>query len=65
MIPIINGWTLLKDAKFRVGYQYVWVGEIARAPAVIQYNLHTPTIRTDSRTSFGYDVINFAVDWKW
>jgi hypothetical protein len=65
MIPIINGWTLLKDAKFRVGYQYVWVGEIARAPAVINYNLHVPTIRTDSRTSFGYDVINFAVDWKW
>jgi hypothetical protein len=65
MIPVVNGWTFLKDAKFRVGYQYVWVGEIARAPAVIQYNLHKPTIRTDSRTSFGYDVINFAVDWKW
>jgi hypothetical protein len=65
MVPIVNGWTFLKNANVRFGYQYVWVGEIARAPAIIQYNIHVPTIRTDSRTSFGYDVVSFAVDWKW
>jgi hypothetical protein len=64
LIPWVNHWQIFKNAKMRVGWNYVFVNEVARAAANINYNIHTPTINTSDRTSFGFSTVNFAVDWR-
>jgi hypothetical protein len=64
IIPFVNNWQLFKTAKMRIGWNYVYVNEVARAAADINYNLHGPTINTVQRTSFGFNTVNFAVDWR-
>ena len=64
LIPLINRMEVFKSAKMRIGWNYVYVNEVARATANINYNLHGATINTNQRTSFGFNTVNFAVDWR-
>ncbi|MBS0265871.1 MAG: BBP7 family outer membrane beta-barrel protein [Planctomycetes bacterium] len=63
-IPLINRMDVFKHAKTRIGWNYVYVNEVARAAADINYNLHGATINTSQRSSFGFNTVNFAVDWR-
>ncbi|HLJ10778.1 MAG TPA: BBP7 family outer membrane beta-barrel protein [Planctomycetaceae bacterium] len=64
MIPYINQWQMFKNAKLRIGYNFVFVGEVTRAASDIVYAYGDPLIRTDRRTWFEYNAVNFAVDWR-
>ena len=64
LIPYVNQWPVFKYATFRVGYNFVYVGEIARAPGIINYNLLDPTIHS-ARQQFSYNWVNFGVNWKY
>src|SRR5205823_3088353 len=63
MIPWVNQWQLFKNAKMRVGWNYVYVGEVARAAGIINYNIHEATINA-KRSWFEFSTVNFAVDWR-
>ena len=62
-IPYVNQWAAFKNATMRVGFNYVFVGEIARPANIINYNITDPTIHP-ARTWFEYSAVNFAVNWK-
>ena len=63
-IPYVNQWSVFKCATMRVGFNYVFVGEVARPANIINYNILNPTINPSSRTWFEYSAVNFAVNWK-
>jgi hypothetical protein len=63
-IPLINRMDAFRHAKMRIGWNFVYVNEVNRAAADINYNLHGATINTSERTSFGFNTVNFAVDWR-
>jgi hypothetical protein len=64
-IPLINRMALFKNAKTRIGYQWVWVNNVVRPPIIINYLIADPTIHTGQRTYFAYNAVNFSVAWKW
>jgi hypothetical protein len=64
LIPWVCNMNCFKNAKMRIGYQFVFVGEIARAPGIIVYNYGDPLVQ-QTRTWFSYNTVNFAVDWRW
>ena len=64
LLPYVNQWQVFKSAKMRIGWNYVYVNEVSRASADINYLLHGPTINTNNRTSVGFSTVNFAVDWR-
>jgi hypothetical protein len=63
-IPWVNKWAIFQDATMRIGFNYVFVGEVARPANIINYNLSNPTINPGNRTWFEYSSVNFAVNWK-
>ena len=62
-IPWVNKWAVFKDAYMRVGFNYVYVGDVARPANIINYNILTPTVNP-AHTWFEYSSVNFAVNWK-
>jgi hypothetical protein len=62
-IPYVNQWAVFKNANMRVGFNYVYVGDVARPANIINYNILTPTINA-THTWFEYSAVNFAVNWK-
>jgi hypothetical protein len=61
LIPLVKRLTVLEQAKLRVGYSIVWVGEVARPYDTIEWNGLPlfPNIEVDDRTSWyigGWDV---------
>lgn len=63
MLPIFNKITLINRANFRIGWNYILVGEMSRPANIIQYNLNEPTVRTN-RTWFSLSTLSFAIDWR-
>lgn len=62
-IPWVNQWALFREANMRVGFNYVYVGSVARPANIIAYNYMDPTINS-THTWFKYSSVNFAVNWK-
>ena len=62
-IPYVNRFAVFKEANMRVGWNYVYVGDVARPANIINYNYMTPTINAN-HTWFEYSMVNFAVNWK-
>src|SRR5579872_3380965 len=62
-IPYVNQWSVFKNAMMRVGFNYVYVGDVARPANIINYNILDPTIHP-THTWFEYSAVNFAVNWK-
>jgi hypothetical protein len=64
-IPWVNRWDLFKHANMRVGFNYVYVGEVARPANIIDYKSFDPQVMPGARTWFSYSTVNFAVNWKY
>jgi hypothetical protein len=62
-IPYVNQWAVFKQATMRIGWNYVYVGDVARPANIINYNLLNPTVNP-THTWFEYSAVNFAVNWK-
>ena len=65
LIPWVCNMNFFKNAVMRIGYDFVFVGNVARAQSSIVYNTGDPLIRTDRRTWFSYNTVNFGVQWRW
>jgi hypothetical protein len=65
LIPVINKMALFKTAKTRIGYNFVWINNVARPTNIINYQLGGVTLNTGNRTYFAYNAVNFSVAWKW
>jgi len=63
MLPLINKISLVNKANFRIGWNFILVGEMSRPANIIQYNLVEPTVRTN-RTWFSLSTLSFAIDWR-
>jgi hypothetical protein len=63
-LPIFNKISFINKANFRVGYNYVLIGEVARPAQIINWLAVDPNIRTN-RSPFSLKTVSFAVDWKW
>lgn len=63
-IPYVNRLAVFKTANMRVGFNYVYVGSVARPANIIDYRSFAPQVMPGSRTWFEYSTVNFAVNWK-
>lgn len=63
MLPIVNKVRILNTSMFRVGWNYVLIGEASRPANIISYNLNDPTVRTN-RTWMSISTVSFGLDWK-
>lgn len=64
IVPYVNQLSIFKTSNVRIGYNYVVVGEIARPMNSTYFALTNPGVQA-GRTWFGYNTVNFAIDWKW
>lgn len=64
-IPYVNRWDVFKNANMRIGYNFVFVGSVARPANIIDYRSFQPAVMPGARTWFEYSTVNFAVTWKW
>ena len=64
LIPYVNKWAIFKTATMRVGFNYAWIGGVARPANIIEYRTLGPFIQSGARTWFEYSSVNFGVNWK-
>lgn len=64
-VPIINKMALFKNAKTRIGYNFVYVNNVVRPTNIINYQLGGVTLNTGQRTYYAFNAVNFSVAWKW
>ncbi|MGQ0636840.1 MAG: BBP7 family outer membrane beta-barrel protein [Planctomycetaceae bacterium] len=64
ILPLVNRLSFINRANFRIGFNYILVGEMARPANVIVYTYGNPTVNAD-RTTFSLKTLSFAVDWRW
>ncbi|MBI3861410.1 MAG: BBP7 family outer membrane beta-barrel protein [Planctomycetia bacterium] len=64
LIPYVNQWSVFKNATMRVGFNFVWVGGVARPANIIDYRVRGPLINAGAHTWFEYSAVNFAVNWN-
>ncbi|MCC7420397.1 MAG: hypothetical protein IT428_08960 [Planctomycetaceae bacterium] len=64
LVPYLNKWNILKEAKVRAAYTYLSVGEVSRPESNIIYNGFpgVPELRT-SRGEWHTSVYSIGVDW--
>ncbi len=63
-LPVINQLALFNQAKFRIGYNFLVVGEIARPANIIVYNAPVPQLQSD-RTTFFLNTLSLGVNWTY
>lgn len=63
-LPILKSIPLVNLAKFRVGYDYVLLAEMARPAQAIRYNYEVLEVQT-KRQLLGFSMVNFGLNWKW
>lgn len=64
IIPVINRLSFINRANFRIGFDYLLIGEMARPAKSITYTSGSPTPNAD-RSIFALKTLSFAVDWNW
>jgi hypothetical protein len=63
MLPLVNRINFLNKSMFRIGWNFILVGESSRPANQIAYNFTDPTIRTN-RTWFSISTVSFGLDWR-
>jgi hypothetical protein len=65
-VPILNKLHVLESARFRTGYTYTVIGEVARPAELIEWRAFPdlPGIRSDQRKTWSTHNWSFAVDWR-
>jgi len=61
-LPVINKLAVFNQAKFRIGYNFLVVGEIARPADIIVYKAPIPQLQSD-RTTFFLNTLSLGVNW--
>lgn len=66
LVPYLNKWNILKEAKVKVAATYFAVGEVSRPESNIIYNGFplVPELKTE-RSKWAASVYSFGVDWKY
>lgn len=66
LVPYLNKWNILKEAKVRASYTFISIGEISRPESNIIYNGFPlfPELKT-SRGEWHTSVTSLGVDWKY
>lgn len=64
MLPLINQVEFLRQAQFRIGFDYLLVGEVARPANVIRYNTPIPALK-GNRTNFDMKVLTLGITWNY
>jgi hypothetical protein len=65
ILPLINQASAFSQATFRVGYNFLVVGEIARPASIIVYKAPIPQLQSDSRTTFFLNTLSLGVNWTY
>lgn len=63
-VPVIRKMYIFRDAKFRLGYNFLLIGEMARPTKIIDYKEYDPKIDL-SRSRWAMGSTSFAIDWKY
>lgn len=63
-IPLINRISLVNKSMFRVGFDYLLIGEMARPSTSIYYASGSPRPSSD-RTWMSLKTLSFGLDWRW
>lgn len=62
MLPLLKEIEFLRRAQFRVGFDYLLVGELARPTNIIRYNTPVPSLQ-GNRTAFSLKMLTLGVNW--
>jgi hypothetical protein len=65
ILPLINQASAFSQATFRIGYNFLVVGEIARPASIIVYKAPIPQLQSDSRTTFFLNTLSLGVNWTY
>ncbi|MGQ0635262.1 MAG: hypothetical protein ACT4QC_11675 [Planctomycetaceae bacterium] len=63
MLPLVNQVGFLRSAQFRVGFDYLLVGELARPTNIIRYDTPIPSL-LGNRTAFSLKTLSLGVNWN-
>jgi len=63
-LPVVNQLAIFSQAKFRIGYNFLVVGEIARPANIIAYRAPIPQMQSD-RTTFFLNTLSLGVNWTY
>lgn len=63
-VPYLGKMHLFRDASFRVGYNFLLIGEMARPTKSIEYREYEPKIDIN-RSRWAMGATSFAIDWKY
>lgn len=63
LLPIVNRISLINQANFRIGYNFLVINDVQRPANMIRYTAFDPTVRTN-RTWFSLTTVSFAADWR-
>jgi len=63
-LPYVRKMHFFRDAKFRFGYNFLLIGEMARPTKIIDYKEYEPKIDL-SRSRWAMGATSFAIDWKY
>ena len=62
MLPLIRHVEVLKQAQFRIGFDYLMLGGVARPTNIIAYNSPTPALKSN-RTWFDMKTLTLGLSW--
>lgn len=64
MLPLLHYVDFLRQAQFRIGFDYLLASEVARPTNVINYNTPTPTLK-GNRTWFDLKTLSLGINWTY
>jgi hypothetical protein len=63
MLPLVRHVEFLRQAQFRIGFDYLLLGEVARPTNIIAYNSPTPALKAN-RTWFDMKTLTLGMTWR-
>lgn len=63
VLPLLKEFEILRRAQFRIGFDYLLVGELARPTNIIRYNTPIPALQ-GNRTAFSLKTLSLGINWN-
>jgi hypothetical protein len=63
MLPLVRQVDFLRRAQFRIGFDYLLVGDVERPTNIINYNTPIPTLK-GNRTWFDLKTLTLGINWN-
>jgi hypothetical protein len=64
MLPVVRKVDFLRRAQFRIGFDYILVGDVERPTNIINYNTPIPTLK-GNRTWFDLKTLTLGINWNY